>query len=94
MIQADPGAAQALRGSILSAGLPDGPQKTGPQKQDSMKFQSWSSVSLREPWRAVLGFALNRDGFPFLRRRFRFRGLASAAGHSVVHDVPFRFKKL
>ena len=49
MIPADSGAAQALRGSILSAGLPDGPQKGGPQKQDNMKFQSWSSVSLREP---------------------------------------------
>lgn len=45
----DPGAAQALRGSILAAGLPGGPQKAGPLKQDSMKFQSWSAVTSREP---------------------------------------------
>ena len=49
LIPADPGAAQALKGSILSAGLPDGAQKSGPQKQDSMRFQSWSAVSLRDP---------------------------------------------
>lgn len=45
----DPGAAQAMRGSILAAGLPDGPQKIGPLKQDSMKFQSWSAVTSRDP---------------------------------------------
>lgn len=45
----DPGAAQALRGSILAAGLPGAPQKVGPLKQDSMKFQSWSAVTSREP---------------------------------------------
>ena len=49
MIPADPGAAQALKGSILSAGLPDAAgEKAGPQKQDSMKFHSWSAVSLRD----------------------------------------------
>ncbi len=46
---ADPGAAHALKGSILSAGLPEASDKVGPHKQDSMKFQSWSSVSLRDP---------------------------------------------
>ena len=45
----DPGAAQAMRGSILAAGLPDGPQKIGPLKQDSMRFQSWSAITSREP---------------------------------------------
>ena len=45
----DPGAAQALKGSILSAGLPDAPSaKAGPQKQDKMMFHSWSTVSLRD----------------------------------------------
>ena len=49
MVPADPGAAQALKGSILSAGLPDAPAtKAGPQKQDKMTFHSWSAVSLRE----------------------------------------------
>ena len=49
MVPADPGAAQALKGSILSAGLPDAPSaKAGPQKQDKMIFHSWSSVSLRD----------------------------------------------
>ncbi len=49
MVPADPGASQALKGSILSAGLPDAPAaKAGPQKQDSMKFHSWSSASLRD----------------------------------------------
>lgn len=45
----DPGAAQAMRGSILAAGLPGGPQKVGPLKQDNMKFQSWSAITSREP---------------------------------------------
>ncbi len=50
----DPGAAQALKGSILSAGLPDAPTaKVGPQKQDTMKFHSWSSASLREATNAA-----------------------------------------
>ncbi len=49
VIPADPGAAHSLKGSILSAGLPDAADKVGPHKQDSMKFQSWSSVSLRDP---------------------------------------------
>jgi hypothetical protein len=45
----DQGATQAMKGSILSAGLPDAPStKIGPQKQDKMQFQSWSAVSLRE----------------------------------------------
>lgn len=48
-VSGDPGAAQAMSGSILSAGLPGGPQKVGPLKQDSMKFQSWSAVTSREP---------------------------------------------
>ena len=49
MVPADPGAAQALKGSILSAGLPDAPAaKAGSQKQESMKFHSWSSASLRD----------------------------------------------
>ena len=49
MIPADPGAAQALKGSILSAGLPGGVgEKAGPQKQDKMTFHSWSAVSLRD----------------------------------------------
>ncbi|MCE9611642.1 MAG: L,D-transpeptidase [Chthoniobacter sp.] len=47
-IPADPGASQAMKGSILSAGLPDGPQKIGPEKKDSMTFHSWSKVSMRE----------------------------------------------
>ena len=49
MIPADPGAALSLKGSILSAGLPDAAQKAGPLKQDSMRFQSWSAISLRDP---------------------------------------------
>ena len=54
MVAADPGAAQALKGSILSAGLPDAPSATGgPQKQDTMKFHSWSTVSLREATNAA-----------------------------------------
>ena len=49
MVPADPGAAQALKGSILSAGLPEAEAgKAGPQKQDKMKFHSWSSASLRD----------------------------------------------
>ena len=49
MTPADAGASQALKGSILSAGLPDAPTtKAGPQKQVSMKFHSWSAASLRE----------------------------------------------
>ena len=48
MVPADPGAAQALKGSILSAGLPDAAEKAGPQKQDKMTFHSWSAVSLRD----------------------------------------------
>ena len=48
LIAADPGAAQALKGSILSAGLPEAADKAGPQKQDRMQFHSWSSVSLRD----------------------------------------------
>lgn len=47
-IPADPGASQAMKGSMLAAGLPDGPQKIGPDKKDSMTFQSWSQVSMRE----------------------------------------------
>ncbi len=49
VIPADAGAVQAMKGSILSAGLPDAPTaKVGPLKQDKMQFQSWSSLSLRE----------------------------------------------
>ena len=49
MVPADAGAAQAMKGSILSAGLPDAPSaKAGPQKQDKMTFHSWSAVSLRD----------------------------------------------
>jgi hypothetical protein len=45
----DPGALQAMKGSILSAGLPDAPShKVGPQKQDRMQFQSWSALSVRD----------------------------------------------
>lgn len=47
-IAGDPGAADALKGSILSAGLPDASRKTGSQKQDSMTFHSWSALSLRD----------------------------------------------
>lgn len=47
-VAADPGAAQAMKGSILSAGLPGGPEKAEAQKAGTMKFQSWSTVSLRE----------------------------------------------
>ncbi len=51
---ADAGAAQAMKGSILSAGLPDAPTtKAGPQKQETMKFHSWSSASLREATNAA-----------------------------------------
>ena len=50
----DSDAAQAMKGSILSAGLPDGPTATaGSQKQDTMKFHSWSTVSLREATNAA-----------------------------------------
>ena len=38
-----------MRGSILAAGLPDGPRKVGPLKQDNMKFQSWSAITSRDP---------------------------------------------
>ena len=49
LLPADPGAAQAMKGSILSAGLPDaGPEKPGPLKQDKMTFHSWSAISLRD----------------------------------------------
>ena len=49
MVPADAGAAQAMKGSILSAGLPDAPSaKAGPQKQDKVTFHSWSTVSLRD----------------------------------------------
>ncbi len=51
---ADADASQAMRGSILSAGLPDAPTtKAGPQKQETMKFHSWSSASLREATNAA-----------------------------------------
>ena len=49
MVPADSGAAHAMKGSILSAGLPDAPTaKAGLQKKEKMTFQSWSAVSLRE----------------------------------------------
>ncbi len=49
MVPGDSGAAHALKGSILSAGLPDSPTaKAGSQKQDKMTFHSWSAVSLRD----------------------------------------------
>ena len=51
---ADADAAQAMKGSILFAGLPDAPTtKAGPQKQETMKFHSWSSASLREATNAA-----------------------------------------
>ena len=51
---ADAGAVQAMKGSILSAGLPDAPTtKAGPQKQETIKFHSWSSASLREATNAA-----------------------------------------
>ncbi len=48
LVPADAGAAQAMKGSILSAGLPDGPERGDAQKQGTMKFHSWSTVSLRD----------------------------------------------
>ena len=50
----DSDAAQAMKGSILSAGLPDAPTaKAGSPKQDKMTFHSWSTVSLREATNAA-----------------------------------------
>ena len=49
MVPADSGAAHAMKGSILSAGLPDAPTtQAGPQKKEKITFHSWSAVSLRD----------------------------------------------
>ena len=49
MVPGDSGAAHALKGSMLSTGLPDAPTaRAGSQKPDKMTFHSWSTVSLRD----------------------------------------------